>query len=164
MSTIYCPTNTSIYMKSSPILLSLALLSVAAVAQAAPNCTITLKAGDNMKYDLKTVSVSAACKSVSIELQHTGKMPAAAMGHNVVITATPDADAVTRDALKAGAAAGYVPAGDKRILVSTKLIGGGQSTTATLAGGILKAGGAYSFFCTFPGHSALMRGTVTVES
>lgn len=151
-------------MKASPVLLSLALLTAAGVAQAAPNCTITLKAGDNMKYDQKSVSVSASCSTITIDLEHTGKLPAAAMGHNVVISSTADADAVARDALKAGAAAGYVPAGDKRILVSTKLIGGGQKTSATLASGVLKAGGAYSFFCTFPGHSSVMRGTVTVES
>ena len=143
-------------------LLALALLGAAGLAQAAPNCAIKLKAGDDMKFDQKSVTVSAACKSISIELQHTGKLPVAAMGHNVVVTATPDADAVARDGLKAGAAAGYLPAGDARVLAATKMVGGGESATATLSGGKLKAGGAYSFICSFPGHAALMRGTVVV--
>lgn len=143
-------------------LLVLALLGAAGLAHAAPNCAIKLKAGDDMKFDQKSVTVSAGCKSISVELQHTGKLPVAAMGHNVVIAATPDADAVARDGLKAGAAAGYLPAGDARVLAATKMIGGGQSATATLPGSKLKAGGAYTFLCSFPGHSALMRGTVVV--
>ena len=143
-------------------LLALALLGAAGLAHAAPSCAIKLKAGDDMKFDQKSVTVSAGCKSISIELQHSGKLPVAAMGHNVVITATPDAAGVAQDGIKAGAAGGYLPAGDKRVLASTKMIGGGQSATATLAGGKLKAGGAYTFLCSFPGHSTLMRGTVVV--
>jgi len=143
-------------------LLALVLLGVAGWAQAAPNCTIKLKAGDDMKFDQKSVTVSAGCKSISIELQHSGKLPVAAMGHNVVVTAAPDVAGVAQDGIKAGAAGGYLAAGDKRVLASTKLIGGGQSATASLPGAKLKAGGAYAFFCSFPGHSALMRGTVVV--
>jgi len=143
-------------------LLALALLGCAGLAQAAPNCTIKLNGGDNMQFDQKTVTVSAACKSISLELQHTGKLPVAAMGHNIVVTASADADAVARDGIKAGAAGGYLPAGDKRVLGATKMIGGGESAKAILPGGVLKAGGDYTFFCSFPGHSALMRGKVVV--
>lgn len=143
-------------------LLALALFACAGAAQAAPNCTIKLEGGDNMQFDQKTVSVSAGCKSITLELQHTGKLPVAAMGHNIVLTATADADAVAKDGIKAGAAADYVPAGDARVLAATKLVGGGQSASTSLPGSKLKPGGAYTFFCSFPGHSSLMRGTVTV--
>ena len=143
-------------------LLALALLGAAGLAQAAPNCSVKLKAGDNMQYDQKSVSVSSACKNINIELQHTGKLPVAAMGHNVVVAATPDVAGVASDAIKAGAAAGYVPAGDARILGATKMIGGGETTTATIPASKFKAGGDYTFFCSFPGHSALMRGKLVV--
>ena len=143
-------------------LLALALIGCAGAVQAAPDCTIKLKGGDNMQFDQKSVSVSAACKTISLELEHTGKLPVAAMGHNIVVTGTADADAVARDGIKAGAAAGYLPAGDARVLGATKMIGGGETATASLPGNKLKAGGAYTFFCSFPGHSALMRGTVVV--
>ena len=149
-------------MKTQSLLLALALLCAAGAVQAAPNCSIKLKGDDRMQFDLKTATVSAGCAKINIELTHTGALPAKSMGHNVVITATPDAAGVAQDGIKAGAAGGYLPAGDKRVLASTKMIGGGQSATATLAGGKLKAGGAYTFFCSFPGHSALMRGTVVV--
>lgn len=149
-------------MKTRLSLLALALFAVAGAAQAAPNCTIKLDSNDQMKFDQKSVTVSAGCKTVSIELTHSGKLPVTAMGHNVVVAASGDVDAVAREGVKAGAAAGYLTAGDKRVIGATKLIGGGQKTTASFPGSALKAGGDYSFFCSFPGHSAIMRGKLVV--
>jgi azurin len=37
-------------------------------------------------------------------------------------------------------------------------VGGGQSDTIKFATSALKQGEAYSFFCSFPGHSAIMKG------
>lgn len=149
-------------MKTSSLLLAVALFGAAGAAQAAANCTIKLDSNDRMQFDQKTVTVSAACRTISIELHHSGSLPVTAMGHNVVVTTTADAANVARDGLKAGAAGSYLPAGDKRVLGSTKLIGGGQSTTATFPASALRAGGDYTFFCSFPGHSALMRGKLVV--
>lgn len=149
-------------MKTHAIFLGLALLGTAGWAQAAPDCTIRLGSNDQMQFSQKTLTVSAACESITLKLTHTGKLPVAAMGHNVVISRTADADAVARDGLKAGAVAGYLQAGDKRVLTATKMIGGGQTTSTTLAGTALKAGEDYSFFCSFPGHSMLMRGKLVV--
>ena len=143
-------------------LLGLALLGAAGFAQAAGNCTISLKGDDAMKFDQKAVTVSASCPTITINLGHAGKMPAAAMGHNVVITATKDMDAVARDGIKAGLAGNYVPAGDARVIASTRIVGGGATTQVTFPGKKLTAGGDYTFFCSFPGHSMLMKGKVTV--
>ncbi|HZV38562.1 MAG TPA: azurin [Pseudoxanthomonas sp.] len=147
---------------TSKTLIALTLLGVASAAQASPNCTIKLKANDAMQFDLKTATVSASCPKIGIELVHTGKLPAQAMGHNVVISQTADMNAITAAALKAGAAAGYVPKGDAKVIAATPLVGGGATTKASFAGGKLKAGGDYSFFCSFPGHSALMKGKLVV--
>lgn len=147
---------------TSKILAALALLGAASAAQASPNCTIKLKANDAMQFDLKTATVSASCPKINIELVHTGKLPAQAMGHNVVISQTADMNAITAAAIKAGAAAGYVPKGDAKVIAATPLIGGGATTKASFAGSKLKAGGDYSFFCSFPGHSALMKGKLVV--
>ena len=147
---------------TSKILAALAMLGAASAAQASPNCTIKLKANDAMQFDLKTATVSASCPKINIELTHTGKLPAQAMGHNVVISQTADMNAITAAAIKAGAAAGYVPKGDAEVIAATPLIGGGASTKASFAGSKLKAGGDYSFFCSFPGHSALMKGKLVV--
>lgn len=149
-------------MKTCTLILGLALLGAAGMAHASPNCSIKLKGGDNMQFDQKSTTVSASCRTITIELEHSGKLPVAAMGHNVVLTTTADADAVARDGIRAGAAAGYVPANDRRVLAHTRMLGGGEKASVELPGSALRAGGAYTFFCSFPGHSTLMRGTVVV--
>jgi azurin len=138
------------------------LLGAAGFAQAAGNCTVSLKGDDAMKFDLKEATVSASCPTITVELTHTGKMPVAAMGHNVVITATKDVDAVARDGIKAGVAGNYVNKADARVIAATTLVGGGQKTKVTFPGKKLAAGGDYTFFCSFPGHSMLMKGKLVV--
>lgn len=149
-------------MKVTRTLVAIALLGAAGLAQAAGNCTVSLKGDDAMKFDLKEATVSAGCATITVELTHTGKLPAAAMGHNVVISKTPDLAGLARDAIKAGAAKSYVPDGDARVIAHTKIIGGGETTKITFPGKALVAGGDYSFFCSFPGHSTLMKGKLVV--
>lgn len=149
-------------MKLTRTLFALALFGAAGMAHAAGNCTIALKSDDAMKFDLKEATVSASCATVTIDLVHTGKLPANAMGHNVVITKTPDMAAVARDGIKAGLANHYVPKDDARVVAATEIIGGGGKTRITFPGKKLVAGGDYSFFCSFPGHSALMKGKLVV--
>lgn len=146
----------------SKTVLALALLGAAAYAQAAPNCTVKLKGNDAMQFDLKTATVSASCPKITIELAHTGKLAANVMGHNVVVSQTADVAGVTAAGIKAGLAAGYVPKGDAKVIAATPVIGGGASTKTSFAGSKLKPGGDYSFFCSFPGHSALMKGKLAV--
>lgn len=138
------------------------LLGAAGFAQAAGNCTVSLKGDDAMKFDLKEATVSASCPTITVELTHTGKMPVAAMGHNVVITATKDVDAVARDGIKAGVAGHYINKADARVIAATTLVGGGQKTKITFPGKKLTAAGDYTFFCSFPGHSMLMKGKLVV--
>lgn len=145
-----------------PAVLALALLGFTAHANAAPNCNIRLKGDDRMQFDLKSVTVSASCPKISVELTHVGKLPVIAMGHNVVVSLSKDVAPVAAAGLKAGAVAGYVPKGDARVLAATPVIGGGAATRTTFAGNKLKPGGDYTFYCSFPGHSAIMKGKLTV--
>jgi azurin len=142
--------------------LILAALFIAGTAQA-ESCVIDLKADDAMKFDKTEIAVSASCATITINLAHVGKLPVTAMGHNVVIAATADVNALGTAGMNAGAAANYVPAGDARVIAHTSLVGGGATTTASFAGTALKAGGDYSFFCSFPGHWAIMKGKLTVQ-
>jgi len=129
----------------------------------AGNCSIDLKTSDAIKYDQRAVTVSSACATITVTLTHTGRMPVQAMGHNVVISAADAVQGVANDGIKAGLAGNFVKPGDTRVIVATKMIGGGQSTTASFPGKSLKAGGAYRFFCSAPGHLALMTGRLVVE-
>lgn len=149
-------------MKISTCALALALLGTAGMAHAANNCSINLKGNDSMQFDLKQVTVSASCPTITINLEHPGKLPVTSMGHNVVISKTGDIAGIESSGIKAGAANGYLQSGDARVLAATKLIGGGEKTSVSFSGKKLTAGGDYSFFCSFPGHSSLMKGKLIV--
>jgi len=142
------------------LLLSFLVLAGAARAE---NCTLELVADDAMKFDKATATVSSSCASIEIKLTHAGKLPAAAMGHNVVISPADTYQAAAQDGMKAGAAADYVTPGDARVIAHTKVIGGGESTSASFPGNKLAKGGNYVFYCSFPGHWAVMKGTLVVE-
>lgn len=148
-------------MKRITAALGLAML-FSAGSVAAQNCTIALDSNDRMQFDQKSVSVSSSCSSITVELTHSGSLPVAAMGHNVVIAETANVNDVAQAGIKAGAANNYVPSGDARVIAATEMIGGGGKTSITFPGSKLTAGGDYTFFCSFPGHSGLMRGTVEV--
>src|SRR5690606_4457705 len=124
---------------------------------------IDLKGDDMMKFDQQSVTVSSSCESITINLQHVGKLPAQTMGHNVVISPTAFYQAAAQDGTKAGLENDYVPVDDDRVIAHTEVVGGGETTTATFPGSKLKAGEAYTFYCSFPGHWAIMKGEVIVE-
>ncbi|WP_159015653.1 azurin [Cognatiluteimonas profundi] len=129
----------------------------------AESCTIDLKSNDAMRFDQHSATVSSTCKTITVNFSHTGKLPAQAMGHNLVIASAADYQAVAQDGLKAGLANNYVKPGDTRVIASTKIIGGGESTSTTFPGSKLKAGGAYKLFCTAPGHLGMMTDQLIVK-
>ena len=116
-----------------------------------------------MNYDPKEITVPSSCKQFSITLKHNGKLPAAAMGHNVVIAKTADKDGVLADGAAAKIENNFVKPNDERVVAHTKLIGGGQEDTLTFDVSKLAAGEAYEYFCSFPGHYAMMNGKLTVK-
>jgi azurin len=75
-----------------------------------------------------------------------------------VLTKTADMQAVSTAGVSAGLDKDYLPAGDQRVIAHTKIIGGGESTSVKFKTSQLTKGGDYTFFCSFPGHSALMKG------
>ena len=127
------------------------------------DCATTIEGNDAMQFNVGSITVPSSCTEFTINLKHVGQMPVAAMGHNVVITETGDANDVAQAGIKAGAP-NYLPGGDARVIAATDMIGGGQSTSITFPGNKLTAGGDYTFFCSFPGHSGIMRGTVEVTN
>src|SRR5207342_1055046 len=127
------------------------------------NCGTTIEGNDAMQYNVGSIAVPASCGNFTINLKHADKMPVAAMGHNVVIAKTADQQAVSADGMAAGVAANYVKADDARVIAHTKLVGGGESTSVTFPTSKIKTGGPYEFFCSFPGHAAMMKGTIAVQ-
>lgn len=152
-------------IRTAPIagLLALAALSAFAAPAQAATCSATVDSNDAMQFTTKEITVPKSCKQFAVTLKHVGKLPVTVMGHNFVVARTADIAGVAADGMKAGAAANYVKAGDARVVAASKLVAGGQSTTVNIPVGKLKAGEAYTFVCTFPGHSATMRGTFAIK-
>ena len=121
-------------------------------------CKVEIAGTDQMQFDKKEIVVAADCTEVELTLTHTGKLPAAVMGHNWVLTKTADCAAVANDGMGAGLANDYIKKGDTRVIAHTKIVGGGQSTSVTFPTSPLKKGESYTLFCSFPGHYALMKG------
>lgn len=148
-------------MKFSRLLaptLLLGALSAFAPLTYAKTCQLEIGSNDAMQFDKKTLQVAADCTEVELTLKHNGKLPVAAMGHNWVLSETAVFKEVATAGISAGAAKQYVPEGDARVLAHTKVVGGGESTSIKFSTAALKAGGDYTFFCSFPGHWAMMQG------
>lgn len=134
----------------------------AAAPAADVSCEAVVESDDAMKFNTSEIAVSQSCKEFKITLKHVGSAPVTAMGHNIVVSKAADAQGVIADGMTAGAASNYVKEGDERVLAFTKLIGGGEETSLTLDTSKLAADGAYEFYCTFPGHYGLMKGSLKV--
>lgn len=160
-------------MKSAFILFASAwALALPATAAAAPgptdkpaaavaNCATQVEANDMMQFNVGSIAIPASCSTFKITLKHAGKLPVTVMGHDLVIARAADMPGVVTDGIAAGAAAGYLKPGDARVIAHTRVVGGGQSDSISFPVAKLKSGGPYTFFCSFPGHSAIMKGTIT---
>lgn len=140
------------------------LLSVVSGPLFAATCDTTVEGNDAMQFNTKEIVVDKSCKEFTVHLKHTGKLPKAAMGHNWVLTKNSDMQTVVNEGIGAGAAQDYVKAGDTRVIAHTKVVGGGESDSVTFDTSKLAAGETYAFFCSFPGHWTLMKGTLKLGS
>ena len=135
---------------------------------AAADCSFDLKGTDAMTFTdaagkpVPEIVVPASCADFEIRLEHVGKMPKTAMGHNVVIAQSSDVRAVTAAGVKAGVKGDYLQAGDPKVVAASKMVGGGEKTTVKVPVAKIKSGD-YAFFCSFPGHEIKMRGKLTVK-
>jgi len=137
-----------------------AALALGTPALAAGPCEVEIESNDAMQFNTKSIEVSKACKDFTVKLKHSGKLPKAAMGHNWVLTKTADVQAVAADGIPAGVANQYVKTGDTRVIAHTKVLGPGESDSVTFSVKKLTATDSYTFFCSFPGHSGIMKGTL----
>ena len=126
------------------------------------SCEQVIEGNDMLQFNLKEMKVSAACVNVTVILKHTGVMAAEIMGHNWVLSSDADFMPVATAAAGAGLKNNYVPVDDNRVLAATSIIGGGEKTSVTFSIESLSAGDAYTFFCSFPGHYAIMKGAFKV--
>lgn len=142
--------------------LALALAAGLSSRAQADDCQLTVLANDMIQYNTRALRVDAGCPKVELTLRHVGKQDAHVIGHDWVLARTSDVGALASAGMGAGFANGYLPAGDARVIAATKIVGGGESTTITISMSKLAVGGDYTFFCSYPGHSPMMRGRFQV--
>lgn len=145
--------------------LSIATLAATALFSSvafAEQCAVTVDSTDAMQFSTKAITVDKSCDKFTVNLTHSGKLPKNAMGHNWVLSKTADVAAVAGDGIKAGLDNQYLKPNDERVLAYTDIIGGGGKTSVTFDVAKLSGDENYTFFCSFPGHSGIMRGSLTL--
>jgi azurin len=138
--------------------LAAAVLLLGTAAAHADPCKLTIESDDLMQFSAHELAVPPNCSQIELTLRNVGKLPARVMGHDWVLAKDSDMAAVVNAGLAAGLAHGFVPENDGRVIAATHLVGGGESATVQFSSAALVPGARYSFFCTSPGHSAVMRG------
>jgi azurin len=149
--------NTKTNRRASALPWAIALVVCSGAAHAA-NCQLTIEANDMMQYNSHALLVDPTCSAVELTLKHVGKQEAHVLGHDWVLARSSDVSALANAGMAAGFDHGYLPAGDHRIIAATKIVGGGQVATISFSTAGLEPGGDYSFFCSYPGHTSLMKG------
>ncbi|MDO3386534.1 azurin [Gilvimarinus sp. SDUM040013] len=139
------------------------VFTFAAGGALAADCEVNVDSTDQMRFDTDAISIPASCESFTVNLTHSGSIAANIMGHNWVLTKTAELQALAQEGMSAGIENNYLPPDDARVIAATKIIGGGESTSVTFDVAALNPEEDYSFFCSFPGHYALMKGTVTID-
>lgn len=121
---------------------------------------IDLTGDDQMKFNETLFKVKSG-QAIKLTMKNIGKLPAAAMSHNVVIL-LPDTDVKAfGEAAVAAKETEHIPQnmmGD--VLAHTKMLGPGESDEITVT---FPEPGVYDFICTFPGHFGTMHGKIVVE-
>ncbi|MDI1311600.1 plastocyanin/azurin family copper-binding protein [Prosthecobacter sp.] len=134
--------------------------AVAAPAADLPVLELTIKpdTANPLAYDTKTISAKAGQK---IKLTFNNTHPTLPQPHNIVIGKLGTKDKMMTIAMSAMTLVdkGYIP-DSPDILAHTKLLQPGNSETIEFT---LPAAGEYPFFCTFPGHVAIMNGIATAQ-
>ena len=123
---------------------------------------LTIEGNDLMQFNLKEMKVTEG-QVVKLTLVHTGQMAKEAMGHNWVLLAKGTDKASFAQAAIGARENDYIPQEGEmaaKILANTGLVGGGEETSVVFTA---PSFGYYDYICSFPGHYAVMQGTLVVE-
>jgi len=151
-----------IITKRSLLALAVAVIFSSVSAFAQDEVKLEITSNDMMQYDKKVLEVTTGQK-VTIEFKHIGKLPKAAMGHNIVILMPGTVGPTFAMKGMTAPTTGYIPQDEeskKLVVAYSETIGGGETSVFSFVAG---EPGAYPYLCTFPGHFALMQGVLTVK-
>jgi azurin len=141
----------------------LAVTSVSASVSAQAACDFDVRVNDTMLFQIDEMVADSSCEAITVTIHHEGKLPKSVMGHNWTLAKTEDLQGIAMDGMNAGLDNNHIKPGDERVIVHTKIVGSGESDTIRFSPSQMTPGGDYSFFCSYPGHWSVMRGTFVLE-
>lgn len=122
---------------------------------------IEITGNDAMKFSVTEITASPG-ETLRITFRNVGKMPKQAMSHNWVLLKPMTDGEVNAFGMAASAKAPtYLPDDRSAIIAHTKMLGGGESDQIEVK--VPSTPGTYPYVCTFPGHFAIMKGTLVVK-
>ena len=143
-------------------LLLVSILVLFSGAAADPPRTIDLTGGDDMKYNVTTITARAG-EPLRLRFVSTGTIPKVAMAHNVVVL-KPATDVVkfVNDGAMYRDSDFIAPAMKDAVIAKTPFAGPGETVQVVFTAP--SKPGRYPFLCTFAGHfQAGMKGTLVVK-
>ena len=129
----------------------------------AGECDLEITGNDMMQFDKTELTVPATCEEVSLTVKHSGTMAKQVMGHNWVLSKTDDVAGITEEGMKAGLDANYLKADDTRIIAKTKVVGATETDTVKFKIKDIAPDSDLTYFCSFPGHSSIMKGKFIIK-
>ena len=113
-----------------------------------------------MKFSVATIEAKAG-EELKVVLTNIGTLPKEAMGHNwVLLKAGTDPMAFGAASMTAKDSDYIAPSMKDKVIAFVHVLGPKQKGEATFKA---PAAGEYPFLCSFPGHVALMKGTLIVK-
>jgi azurin len=131
--------------------------STAPTQAAQPGGPVTLdigSKGEELMYDKDKLQAPAGSK-ITVNFKNNST----SLSHNWVLVKPGTQDSVSAAGITAGEAKGYIP-DDPNIIAHTSLTKPGETSSVTFDA---PPAGDYPYICTFPGHSVLMKGTLTIQ-
>ena len=136
------------------------LAFAAQTASAAPVANLSLASKPGSEYIFTKTQLSCkAGQTVKLTFANNSSKDSG-LQHNWVLVNPGKLDSVGQAGIMAGPDKGYIP-DSADILAHTKLLNSGEKDTITFTAPA-KAGD-YPYLCTFPGHSSMMKGILTVH-
>ena len=129
-------------------------------ATASVMCQVVLTTDDAPRFNVPQIDIPLACPTFTVVLKHTGRLPKSATGHNWVLVATQQVNAVTRDGSKASVSQQYIKPNDERIIAFIPIVGRGETAEISFSTALLLVNESYTFLSTVDGQSAVMRGVI----
>jgi azurin len=121
---------------------------------------IEITANDQMKFSVTTIEAKAG-EELKVVLTNIGTLPKMAMGHNwVLLKAGTDPMAYGMASMTAKDTDYMAPSLKDQVITFIPILGPKEKAETTFKA---PAPGVYPFICSFPGHVALMKGTLTVK-